>query len=251
MLFASLPVTQRPAAAAAAGFRYVESWWPFPAAVPRPREVQRFCDALADARVQLVALNLDAGDVGRGDRGLLSDPGAGHRFAANLEAAASLATRTGCRTLNALYGNRLAGHDPAQQEQTALERITIAAGRAAALGGQVVIETLSLAGNPRYPLTDIAATASFVQLASQRAGRRNVGLLLDVYHLAAMGADPVAAIRRYAPLIRHVQFADAPGRGRPGTGALDFAAIERALLDAGYDGFVGLEYDPGYGAVTR
>ena len=247
MLFASLPVAQRPAAAAAAGFRYVESWWPFPGAVPRPQEVQRFCDALDDARVQLVALNLDAGDVGRGDRGLLSDPGAGRRFSANLEAAATVAARTGCRTVNALYGNRLAGHDPAQQDQSALERITAVARRMAALGGQVVIETLSRGGNPHYPLTDIAATARFVSQASQP----NVGLLLDVYHLAAMGTDPVTAIRRYAPQLRHVQFADLPGRGRPGTGALDFAAIEQALLDVGYDGFVGLEYDPGYVAVSR
>ena len=66
-----------------------------------------------------------------------------------------------------------------------------------------------------------------------------------------MGTDPVTAIRRYAPQVRHVQFADLPGRGRPGTGALDFAAIEQALLDVGYDGFVGLEYDPGYVAVSR
>jgi hydroxypyruvate isomerase len=244
MLFGGLPLTERPAAAAAAGFKYVESWWPFPAAVPRQEEVQQFCDALEAARVRLVAVNLDAGDVQLGDRGLLSDPGATPRFAGNLEAAAGLLARSGCRTVNALYGNRLAGCDPAQQDRTALDRITLVATRLAPLGGQVVVETLSRPDNPDYPLTDIAATARFASTASLRAPTPNVGLLLDVYHLAAMGTDPVAAILRYAPLIRHVQFADLPGRGRPGTGTLDFAAIERALFDVGYDGFVGLEYVP-------
>jgi hydroxypyruvate isomerase len=213
--------------------------------VPPPQEIRRFCDALDGAQVQLVALNLDAGDLERGDRGLLSDPGAARRFTANLDAVADLLGHTGCRTVNALYGNRLAGHDPAQQDRTALDRITTVASRLAALGGQVVIETLSRRDNPHYPLTDIAATARFAGLAARQAPAPNVGLLLDVYHLAAMGTDPVAAIYRYAPLIRHVQFADSPGRGHPGTGALDFTAIEQALLDVGYDGFVGLEYDPG------
>jgi hydroxypyruvate isomerase len=244
MLFGELPVTERPAAAAAAGFRYVESWWPFPAAVPRPEEVRQFCDALDGAQVRLVAVNLDAGDIRRGERGLLSDPAASRRFAGNLEAAVGLLARSGCRTVNALYGNRLAGCDPAEQDRTALDRIATVASRLAALGSQVVVETLSRRDNPDYPLTDIAATARFTSLAGQRAQTPNVGLLLDVYHLAAMGADPVAAIYQYAPMIRHVQFADMPGRGRPGTGALDFAAIEQALLDVGYDGFVGLEYVP-------
>lgn len=244
MLFGWLPLTERPAAAAAAGFRYVESWWPFPDPVPRQDEVQQFCDALDNAQVRLVAVNLDAGDVQRGERGLLSDPGASRRFAGNLEAAAGLLARSGCRMVNALYGNRLTGHDPDRQDRTALDRIATVASRVAALGGQVVVETLNHRDSPDYPLTDIAATARFAGLAGQRAPASNVGLLLDVYHLAAMGTDPVTAIYRYAPLIRHVQFADMPGRGRPGTGALEFKAIEQALLDVGYDGFVGLEYVP-------
>jgi hydroxypyruvate isomerase len=83
-----------------------------------------------------------------------------------------------------------------------------------------------------------------VEQVNERAGHGNAGLLVDVYHLATMGVDPAVALREYGQLVRHVQFADAPGRGRPGTGRLDFAEIARALQDIEYDGFVGLEYVP-------
>jgi hydroxypyruvate isomerase len=59
-----------------------------------------------------------------------------------------------------------------------------------------------------------------------------------------MGTDPVLAIRRHGPLIGHVQFADSPGRGRPGTGGIDFDAVLGALREIGYTGLIGLEYDP-------
>ncbi|MEE2042478.1 TIM barrel protein, partial [Nocardiopsis tropica] len=42
----------------------------------------------------------------------------------------------------------------------------------------------------------------------------------------------------------HVQIADSPGRGEPGTGRLPFDDLLRALRDGGYTGLVGLEYKP-------
>lgn len=245
MLFAELPVEARPKAAAEAGFSFAESWWPFDRPVPAPDEADAFCRALDDAGVRLIALNLDAGDPARGDRGLLTRPDLGDRVAANLDAAAGIARRTGCRIVNALWGNHLSSHDPAVQDAIAFERLVAAADRLSGLGATVVVETLNLTDSPAFPLTDIRATADLVRRAGARTRCGNVGLLLDTYHLATMGTGPAAALREFAPLIRHVQFADAPGRGRPGTGAIDFGAVERALLDIGYEGFVGLEYAPG------
>jgi hydroxypyruvate isomerase len=244
MLYGDLPVEERAAAAARSGFRLVESWWPFPSPVPEPDEVRGFCDSLVQAGVDLVALNLDAGDPAAGERGLLTQPAHEARFQANLEAVLDILERTGCRVVNALYGNRQATPDTLVQDHLALQRLVRVTDRVAEVGGTVVVETLNLADSPAFPLTDIDVTAETVRRANDLSAHGNVGLLLDTYHLATMGTDPVEAIRRLAPLIRHVQFADAPGRGRPGTGAVDFAAVEQALLDVGYDGFVGLEYDP-------
>ena len=69
-------------------------------------------------------------------------------------------------------------------------------------------------------------------------------LLADLYHLAVNGDDVGAAIDSYAARIGHVQIADAPGRGEPGTGTLDIPGHLQRLAEHGYRGHVGLEYEP-------
>lgn len=250
MLYSDLPMLERAAAAAAAGFSYVEVWWPFDSAAPMQAEIDAFCSSLEDAGVVLVALNLDAGTPHLGDRGLLSIPQHGQRIADNLDAALSILERTGCGVVNALYGNRVPGYTPEQQDLVAFERLVHVADRIGPTGASVVVETLNSIDSPDFPLIDIDHTAQLVNRANEASEFNNVGLLLDTYHLATMGIDPVEAVYRHAPLIRHVQFADAPGRGRPGTGSIDFAAVEAALADIDYDGFVGHEYNPAVGAAT-
>jgi hydroxypyruvate isomerase len=45
-------------------------------------------------------------------------------------------------------------------------------------------------------------------------------------------------------VIGHVHVADVPGRHEPGTGELNYANIFKALREAGYDRYVGFEFDP-------
>ena len=68
--------------------------------------------------------------------------------------------------------------------------------------------------------------------------------LADFYHLARMGEDIPALIRDHADRFGHVQIADVPGRGQPGTGELDYPSLLRQLADSPYQGPVGLEYKP-------
>jgi inosose dehydratase len=100
-----------------------------------------------------------------------------------------------------------------------------------------------------------------------------VGLALDTGELTAGGIDPVDVIQRYGDRVWHVQFKDALAvdtdeeylqphahwtvrvRGgarevprwfaEPGAegGLVDFPAVTRALLDAGYDGWIVFESD--------
>ncbi|MNG20112.1 putative hydroxypyruvate isomerase YgbM [compost metagenome] len=62
--------------------------------------------------------------------------------------------------------------------------------------------------------------------------------------MARQGVDAAAGIRLLSGRIGHVQFADCPGRGEPGSGKTDFAPALRALQDAGYPGWLGAEYKP-------
>ena len=74
-----------------------------------------------------------------------------------------------------------------------------------------------------------------------------MGFLCDLFHLAANGDDLDATTEKYADDVRHVQIADAPGRGEPGSGELEIDGYLTALETAGYDGWVGLEYKPSTG----
>jgi len=78
----------------------------------------------------------------------------------------------------------------------------------------------------------------------REAGHANVGFLCDLFHLANNGDDPQAAVAQHGDLIAHVQVADWPGRGEPGSAELDLDGLLTQIAATGYDGFVGLEYKP-------
>jgi hydroxypyruvate isomerase len=111
-------------------------------------------------------------------------------------------------------------------------------------GGTVLIEPVS--GPKPYPLRTAADAVAVVRQA-RAAGAANVGFLCDLYHLASNGDDLDAAIAGYAGYagyVAHVQIADAPGRGEPGSGQLDLDRYLAALARRGYRGWVSLEYKP-------
>lgn len=116
-----------------------------------------------------------------------------------------------------------------------------AAAAVAAVDGTVLIEPIS--GAPDYPLTTAADGLAFVARA-RAAGARNVALLADFFHLAVNGDDVASVVRDHAADFGHIQIADAPGRGEPGTGELPIHALLAAAQAGGYGGHVGLEYKP-------
>ncbi|CAG7653701.1 TIM barrel protein [Actinacidiphila bryophytorum] len=249
MLFTELPLLERPAAAAAAGFDAVELWWPWPdEPVPAKTSLDDLRTALETAGTRLVGLNFYAGQLPGPDRGALSLPGTeSERFRANIEVAADFAASVGCTALNALYGNRLDGVDPAEQDALALDNLVRAAAAADHAGAVLLVEALNAAESPRYPLVDADAAVALVQRVNEASGLGNTRLLLDLYHLAMGGADLPAVIDKHAGSVGHVQIADLPGRGAPGTGALPLSDLLARLTGAGYEGFVGLEHKPSPG----
>lgn len=247
ILFTELPLLERPAAAAAAGFTAVELWWPWvDTPTPAQPELDALRKAIEDAGVRLTGLNFYAGRLPGPDRGALSVPGEeSERFRANVEVAAGFAHSLGCRALNALYGNRVEGADPAEQDALALENLVLAARAADRIGATLLIEALNRPESPRYPLVSAPAAVGIVEQVNEATGLGNAKFLMDLYHLAMNGEDLPTVVDRYAPVTGHVQIADSPGRGAPGTGSLPLEDLLDQLRKAGYDGWVGLEYKPG------
>ncbi|MEO3884144.1 TIM barrel protein [Nonomuraea sp. B5E05] len=233
ILFTDLPLLERPAAAAKAGFDAVEMWWPFDGPDPAGAELAALRQAVEDAGVRLTGLNFDAGNMATGDRGLLARPGGSARFQANVDVAVRLAGELGCGVLNALYGN-----GPGTDRDLAVANMRRAADAAAEIGATVVVEALNSHENPKYPITSSQAAFELID----EVGRDNVAFLADLYHLHRMGEDVLALIDGHAERFGHVQIADDPGRGRPGSGRMPYQKIFARLEAAGYRGHVGLEY---------
>lgn len=239
ILLDSVPLLRRPAVAAEAGFTGVEFWWPFPEAVPTDAQIDEFVRSVRDAGVQLTGLNFFAGDMPAGDRGLVSWTSRSAEFTDNIDVVVGIGEQLGCRAFNALYGLRNDECSPEQADELGVANLA-AAGRAVArLGGIVLLEPVS--GAQDYPLKTAADALTVIDKV-RAAGVDDVRLLADFYHLAVNGDDVGRVVAEHAGQFGHIQIADAPGRGEPGTGELP---LSRWLADSragGYDGWIGLEY---------
>jgi hydroxypyruvate isomerase len=240
ILLTELPLLHRPRAARHAGFEAVEFWWPFDTPTPPDDDVTAFIRAIQDAGVQLTGLNFAAGNMPAGDRGILSNPELTQAFRDNIEIAVGIAETLGTRAFNALYGNRIDDYSPATQDHVATENLAYAARAADRIGATVLVEPVS--GAPRYPLLTAADAIRVIDRVHKEHGVTNVRLLADLYHLHVNGDDITAAINDYCSRIGHVQIADAPGRGEPGTGEIPLRTYFEQLTAQGYRGYIGLEY---------
>jgi hydroxypyruvate isomerase len=217
----------------------VEFWW------PSGEDLGAVEAAVAEAGLEVVLFNLDAGDMPAGDRGLLSDPDRASRFRDNVPVALELAGRLGTTKLNALVGLELDGVGRERQLDLSRENVAWAADLAAPAGVEILIEAVNTIENGPYLLSTTREAADFVRTVE----RGNVRLQYDAYHMQRMEGNIVATLRGHIDEIAHVQVADSPGRGEPGTGEIRFPYVFAVLEELGYDGWVGLEYVPADGTT--
>ncbi len=79
----------------------------------------------------------------------------------------------------------------------------------------------------------------------KRVGSPNLKLLFDIYHVQIMDGDVIRRIRQHRDLIGHVHTAGNPGRGELNDKQeIAYKPIMEALLEIGYQGYVGQEFIP-------
>ena len=234
ILFKESPFLERFERAAAAGFPAVEFWW------PAGESLDEVESAIGDAGLQVALFNFDAGDMAAGDRGLLSDPDRAHRFRENVPVALDLATRLGCERMNALVGLERAPGERDAQLALAAENVRWAADQAAPHGIDITIEAVNTFENGPYLVHTTRQAAAFIDTVD----RPNVRIQWDAYHMQRMEGNLVATVTEFLPRIGHIQIADSPGRGEPGTGEINYPFVLDAIDALGYDGWIGLEYNP-------
>lgn len=234
LLFKEVPLLERFGKAREAGFTAVEFYW------PSGEDIGEVEKAIEDANVQVALFNFDAGDIPAGDRGLLSDPQRQGQFRENVPVALQLARSLGCPRLNALVGQEIEGLSREEQLGLARENIAWAANLARDQGVEVMVEAINTFENGPYLLDTTEEAAEFVE----GIDKDNVKLLYDVYQMQRMEGNLVATLRARIGEINHVQVADSPGRGEPGTGEINYPYVFDVLEELGYRGYVGLEYKP-------
>ncbi len=78
-----------------------------------------------------------------------------------------------------------------------------------------------------------------------QVGSPRVKVLYDIYHAAMMKEDPLADIQKHADCWGHYHTGGVPGRNEiDETQTLDFAKLARAIVDTGYQGYLGQEFIP-------
>ena len=232
LLFAERPMRERFAAAREAGFAGIEIQFPYDEDAERLRRWK--------GDTPLVLINLPAGRPDLGDVGLSTDAARRRDFAAGLETALRYAETLRVEKVNVLAGAPPPGQPDSDTVTVLGDNLRLAAERMAGIGVRVVIEAVNPFDVPGYWLDGLDRALAFLDGLESPAA----DLQFDLYHMARTEPDLANAIHRAGPLIGHVQFADAPGRREPGTGAIDFAAAFAALHAIGYDGAVGAEYRP-------
>jgi hydroxypyruvate isomerase len=147
----------------------------------------------------------------------------------------------GAPNLNLLVGRALPGVPDSRQRAAIVSALRSFAPVARERGLRILLEPVNEIENPGFLAPTPDAAVELIEAAgAEHAGQ--LGLLLDLYHVARAGDDPARAIERHREWIGHVQVSDHPGRGAPGTGELPIWELLEALQASRYDGAVGLEY---------
>jgi hydroxypyruvate isomerase len=235
LLFPELPFLERFAAAARAGFRYVE--YQFPYAAGSAAEVAR---RARDAGVEVVLHNLPGGDAAKGDRGIACQPARVAEFREGVERAIEYAKAAGCPRLNALAGVAPVDAAPELLFETLVENLRYAAGKLAAAGLTLLTEPANTRTIPGFYLN----TSRRAMEAIDAAGSANLLLQYDIFHMQIVEGDLAKTIERLLPRIGHMQLADVPDRHEPGTGEINFDFLLAHIDRLGYQGWMGCEYIP-------
>lgn len=236
MLFTEMEFPARFAAAAEAGFKGVESLFPY------VRSTDELSNCLGAADLELVLINMPAGDWAGGERGLTCLPNRQQEYRDGIGRAIEYARALGCGNIHSVAGLAPAGEsERTAYEDVYRENLAWAADQLAPLDLNLMIEPIN--GKRDVP-------GMFLQTTSQargvmaELGRPNLRLQFDVYHVQIMEGDLVHRFADCLPDIGHVQIANPPDRREPDEGEINFPYLFEAIDAAGYDGWIGCEYKP-------
>jgi len=234
MLFNEAEFLDRFGHAARAGFRGVEFLFPY------AYRAEEIADRLDTWRLTLVLHNLPAGDWAGGERGIACHPGREAQFQEGVGVALDYARALGVTQLNCLAGIAPHGVAHDQAHATLVSNLRFAANALRREGIDLLIEPINTRDIPGFFLHGTRQALDIIA----ETGADNLFLQYDIYHMQRMEGELASTIKANLGQIRHIQLADNPGRGEPGTGEINYRYLLGMLDELGYGGWVGCEYKP-------
>ena len=244
-IYPQLPVDERIARIAAAGFRSVEFWHPEATwdgaglrtdwakdATALRRACERNGVTLNDFALHAWDGSIGGSPVKPEDRG---------RYLEQIRKMIAFAEAAGCRKGITLSGTIAPSLSRAEMRKSLEDALAEAVRIAEQADFTLLLEPLNtLVDHPGYYLDSSAEAVEIVR----GIGSGHLRILYDVYHMQIMEGNLLANIEKYIQWIGHFHAAGVPGRGELFGCELNYPVILAKIDTLGYQGAFGLEYFP-------
>ena len=234
LLFKELPLLERFNAAKEAGFSSVEIQFPYE--IPA-RNIKKEIDL---AGLELVLINVPAGDFLIGGEGLSSVPSKKKEFHNALNIASEYVDILSPKFINVLAGCCQDNEYLDKYMETFIDNLGFAADFFLKKDTKLVFEGVNNKDWPGFLIHNNIQMIKVLEILNHS----NVYMQYDIYHMHTMGEDYLSFLHEYMSKVGHIQFADSPGRHQPGTGKIDFNNFFKVIEKSTYNGFLGAEYIP-------
>lgn len=243
VIYKELPFAERFAAAKRDGFDYVEIWgWD-------SKDLDELICLCKENEIEISCMGGD-GPIS------LCDPAHEQEYIAYIEKSLAVAQKVGCKRL-AVHSNELLPepqqyaadlfpqYSDAQKTMAMYRTLCKVAPMAEKAGITLCLEALNVETDHLGNFLKYTKDAAEIV---QMVGSPNVKILYDAYHMYLNEGKICETIKKYQPLIAQVHIADAPGRGEPGTGCINYRAVLEYMQALGCDQMVAFELYPKHGS---
>jgi hydroxypyruvate isomerase len=237
MIFTEHPFLERIQLAAALGFDAVEFWnWD-------NKDMDAIKETAASAGIKIATFQSNLG-------GTLIHPEQREAFSQGIQKSLEKAKEMGVDAMFLLTDEL--GEDRSvrfqypdltheQKYHSVLEGLRSLAPLAEEAGITLVLEPLNIfVDHPGYFLNRSEVGFRLVR----EVNSPRIRLLYDIYHMQVMEGNLIETITSNLDLIGHFHVADVPGRHQPGTGEIQYSNVLKAIREAGYNGYIGMEFEP-------
>jgi len=234
LLFTELGLIDRFKAAKECGFDAVEIQFPY------SHPAEQIKDALLENNLKLVLFNIAADDLLQGGEGLAAVPEKQELFLKALQQCKSYAEILKPEVINVLPGRCINHERTLEYLATFNKNLSLAVATFSPLGIKTSFEAINTKDMPDFIIHNGQQMLNIIK----QLNHPMLFMQYDIYHMQMMNEDIFKFIKQHSHKVGHIQFADVPGRGQPGTGALNFEKLFSSLEQSNYNGWVGAEYKP-------